>query len=99
MARVATRGYPGNVRELQNVITRLVALSDGGRISKTALEEPARSVPASSPGSFRQQVESLERALLTQALTVTHGNQSEAARQLGLSRVTFVDKLKRYGLV
>ena len=96
---LATREYPGNVRELQNVITRLVALSDGGPIRKTALEEPAQSVHRSSPGSFREQVEGLERALLTQALAATQANQSEAARQLGLSRATFVDKLKRYGLI
>ncbi|HVY31879.1 MAG TPA: sigma-54 dependent transcriptional regulator [Polyangiaceae bacterium] len=97
LAALTRRDYPGNVRELENVVTRLVALSDGGRIELGALQAP---VTAASPatGSFRQQVEQVERSLLTQALTAAGGNQSEAARTLGLSRATFLDKLKRYGL-
>jgi two-component system response regulator AtoC len=92
-----TRDYPGNVRELENVVTRLVALSDGGAIGKHALEEPG-GAHRGGTGSFREQVENLERTLLTQALGAAQGNQSEAARQLGLSRATFLDKLKRYGI-
>lgn len=90
------RDYPGNVRELENLVTRLVALSEGGEISLSALAAPtARSTPG---GSFRAQVEGLERRLLSEALTAAKGNQSEAARRLALSRATFLDKLKRYGI-
>jgi DNA-binding NtrC family response regulator len=96
LAALSARAYPGNVRELENIVTRLVALSDGGRLGKGLLDEPAGLAPES--GSFREQVERLERTLLTQALATAAGNQSEAARQLGLSRPTFLDKLKRYGL-
>ena len=84
------------MRELENVSTRLVALSDGGRLGRALLEEPAG--PAPESGSFRERVERIERTLLSQALATASGNQSEAARQLGLSRPTFLDKLKRYGL-
>ena len=49
-------------------------------------------------GTFREQVERLERTLLTEALQTAEGNQSEAARKLGLSRATFLDKCKRYGI-
>jgi DNA-binding NtrC family response regulator len=100
LAALSARHYPGNVRELENIVTRLVALSDGGALGKAVLEEPA-AAPASSTsdaGSFRERVEQLERSLLSQALAAAAGNQSEAARQLGLSRPTFLDKLKRYGL-
>jgi DNA-binding NtrC family response regulator len=88
----------GNVRELENTVTRLVALSEGGRrLTKEVLTpDPGRSATPTS-GSFRERVEKLERALLTQALAATGGNQSEAARTLSLSRATFLDKLKRYG--
>jgi two-component system response regulator AtoC len=97
LAALAQGDYPGNVRELENVVTRLVALSDGGRIELGALQTaPTAAGPAT--GSFRQQVEQLERSLLTQALAASDGNQSEAARRVGLSRATFLDKLKRYGL-
>jgi len=99
LAALTTRDYPGNVRELENTITRLVALSDGGPLGKALLDEPPTNPGASTEGgSFRERVERLERSLLTQALTAAAGNQSEAARQLGLSRATFLDKLKRYGL-
>jgi DNA-binding NtrC family response regulator len=99
-AALAQRSYPGNVRELENLITRLVALSEGGMLSTSALEPSSSAAAASTldAGSFRAQVESLERRLLAEALSVAHGNQSEAARRLGLSRVTFLDKLKRYGI-
>jgi two-component system response regulator AtoC len=97
LAALSARVYPGNVRELENVVTRVVALSDGGRLGRALLEEPPG--PAPESGSFREQVERLERTLLSQALATAAGNQSEAARKLGLSRPTFLDKLKRYGLV
>ena len=97
LAALTARAYPGNVRELENIVTRLVALSDGGPLGKALLDEPAAG-PAPETGSFRERVERLERTLLSQALAAAAGNQSEAARQLGLSRPTFLDKLKRYGL-
>jgi len=97
LTALSARPYPGNVRELENTVTRLVALSDGGTIRRASLDD-ARPVPASVSGSFRAQVEALERRLLTEALSTAGGNQSEAARSLGLSRATFLDKLKRYGL-
>jgi two-component system response regulator AtoC len=74
-----------------------VALSSGGPIGPEQLSETAPPASA-SPGSFREQVEALERSLLTRALAAAGGNQSEAARKLALSRATFLDKLKRYGL-
>lgn len=97
LAALEQREYPGNVRELENLVTRLVALSEGGRIGVSALEEPA-SGRARASGTFRERVDTLERTLLADALAGAGGNQSEAARRLGLSRATFLDKLKRHGL-
>jgi two-component system response regulator AtoC len=97
VAELAARQYPGNVRELENIVTRLVALSEGGAIALSALE-PGVASPRPATGSFREQVEALERTLLVRALDAASGNQSEAARALGLSRVTFLDKLKRHAI-
>jgi len=98
VAALSARDYPGNVRELENIVTRLVALSDGGRLGKATLDEPVSPRRGTGGGSFRERVESLEHTLLSQALAAAAGNQSEAARQLGLSRATFLDKLKRHDL-
>jgi len=91
------RAYPGNVRELENLVTRLVALSEGGTLDEPALAGRGLAAPATT-GTFRERVEQLERSMLREALDGSGGNQSEAARRLGLSRATFLDKLKRYGL-
>jgi len=48
--------------------------------------------------TLREQVEAFERNLVARALDVAGNNQSEAARRLGVSRVTLIDKIKKYGL-
>jgi two-component system response regulator AtoC len=98
------REWPGNVRELENAVTRLVALSDGGRLGLEALSPAEAPVETGATGrasaslSFREQVNTFERELLQRTLSECGGNQSEAARRLRLSRVTLLDKLKRHGL-
>jgi two-component system response regulator AtoC len=106
--------WPGNVRQLENTIARLAALSAGGtitladfRAADTSGSQPAI-VPSSDTDdpapdarngpSLREQVEAFERGLVARALDATGGNQSEAARRLGVSRVTLIDKMKKYGL-
>ena len=59
-------------------------------------EDPAPD--ARNGPSLREQVEAFERGLVARALDATGGNQSEAARRLGVSRVTLIDKMKKYGL-
>jgi len=105
---------PGKVRQLENTIARLAALSTGGLISYAdfrAADTGAAAQPASpitdndepapdarNGPSLKEQVEAFERGLVARALDATGGNQSEAARRLGVSRVTLIDKMKKYGL-
>ena len=91
---LVARPWPGNVRELENTIARLVALGAGGSIGPEQLDE----APAATATGLRAQVEAFERGLVEQALRGAAGNHSEAARRLGMSRVTLLDKLKKYGL-
>jgi DNA-binding NtrC family response regulator len=115
---LAKADWPGNVRQLENTIARLAALSTGGTITladyqaSTGAEPQATSesthdagdehtgpVPDARSGpSLKEQVEAFERGLVARALDATGGNQSEAARRLGVSRVTLIDKMKKYGL-
>lgn len=95
--RLAAHDFPGNVRELENVILRLLALSDDGSIDAEALvtNEPP---PATAATTLRARLDGHERAILEEALTRAAGNRSEAARQLGITRTTLLEKLKRLGL-
>jgi len=117
--------WPGNVRQLENTLARLAALSTGGTITladyrdHVAPEPHAPSAPVSGPPapaiaddeagdadagdfasgpSLREQVEAFERSIVNRALDACGGNQSEAARRLRISRVTLIDKMKKYGL-
>jgi two-component system response regulator AtoC len=97
--------WPGNVRQLENAVARIVALSGGGEIGPEAFStEPAPSAiepgVEATPGgalTLREQMDALEHSLIAQALAAASGNQSEAARRLGLSRSAFIDRLKKYG--
>ena len=98
--------WPGNVRELQNAVERWAIVS--GSFDVTAMQtwfarevlQPARSDEEQAPDgtvNFREYVETVERKLIGRALTATGGNQSEAARRLGLSRGSLLERLRKYG--
>jgi two-component system response regulator AtoC len=93
--------WPGNVRQLENAVARLVALSPGGEIGEPALGEIAagRGASPAMPQeglTLWEQLDAFERGLIQQALDAAGGNQSEAARRLGVSRSAFIDRLKKY---
>jgi two-component system response regulator HydG len=91
------RSYPGNVRELEHTIERLVALSSGGVVDRPALETPAECAEGAGFG-LKERVEAFERGLIARELRDSAGNRSEAARRLNIGRVTLLDKMKKYGL-
>jgi DNA-binding NtrC family response regulator len=95
VAALAARDWPGNVRELENAVAALLATSDGGEIDVTALGAPAAKADTAP---LRARVEAYERSILADTLRATGGNQSEAARRLGVTRSTLIEKLKRYRL-
>ncbi len=94
---LAAYSWPGNVRELENALENLVALSDRGELDLSLL--PASAAPAASATKLlKPRVEAYERGLIVEALRAAAGNRTEAARLLGISRVTLHDKLRKYGL-
>jgi len=99
VSALSTRPWPGNVRELENAVARMLALSDGGTLGVEALARLGDDVPtATEAQGLREEVAVFERQLLQRALAACDGNQSEAARRLGVSRMTLLDKMKRHGL-
>jgi len=98
--------WPGNVRQLENAVARMVAMSGGGEMGPEALEGSAATSPA-GPGAesvvtdglpLRDQLDAVERSIIAQALAATGGNQSEAARRLDISRSALIDRVKKYRL-
>ncbi len=90
--------WPGNVRQLENELLRALVL---GGDPLTAEHFSAELSQRREPGSevpnptLKEAVTRLQRRLLEEALTATHGNQSEAARQLGVSRYGLQKMLRR----
>jgi transcriptional regulator of acetoin/glycerol metabolism len=92
--------WPGNVRELRNAIEYAFVLCSGDWIGKEHL--PPKIAAVSKRQSANHAMGSTsweeERTNLIQALRRVAGNQSEAARILGVSRVTIWKRIKKYGI-
>lgn len=89
--------WPGNIRELQHAVEKAVILSDGGPITpETLLLRPAAAVQTADPGEAT--LEQMERTMIAQAMVRHGGNLSAVAQQLGITRQTLYNKIKRYGL-
>jgi DNA-binding NtrC family response regulator len=107
--RLQQHGWPGNVRELRNVIERAALLCGGDEISVEHLQlEDAGSLPwsagvvpapASTPSVDTLPVgEDLERCRIVDTLARCGGNQTQAAKVLGIARNTLLARLTKYGL-
>jgi len=100
MERLVNYAWPGNVRELQNVVERMAIISAGQEITLEYL--PDFSFPGGkTPHLFTLpaegiSLEEVEQSLLKQAMERTNGNQSQAARLLGLTRHTLLYRLEKY---
>ena len=99
--------YPGNVRELENIIERAVVLTRSEIIEKDDLPIQFRikngKADSAAPleyyeGNFRQKIEAFEKDLILDALKKAGFNQSQAARDLGLSERNLRYKMEKYGL-
>jgi two-component system response regulator AtoC len=85
--------YPGNVRELRNLLERALVQGQGPEITPAYLPQRVRE---SSPQKMT--LEELERAYIAEVLDATRGKKGRAAEVLGISRKTLLEKRKRYGL-
>ena len=97
--------WPGNVRELENAVERAVILCNGDLITRREL--PAAITEAASPEEASSAavgalaglpLDELERRAIGETLRCTGDNKSEAARQLGITRATLHNKLRKYGM-
>ena len=100
--------WPGNIRELENLVERLVIVKGKGTIAMTDLPQAVRTPRALTPGKgtpipglpedgtdLRAMLEAVEDRMIGEALERTGGNKNRAAELLGLNRTTLVEKLRR----
>ena len=97
--------WPGNVRELENVIERTLVLSDGEVIEPSDLPLEAMDRPPAGPaeadgaeGPLNDQLERLERELITGAMEQARGVKTRAAQILGIKTSALYYKLEKYGV-
>ncbi|MCA1664369.1 MAG: sigma 54-interacting transcriptional regulator [Myxococcales bacterium] len=102
LAHLRAYDWPGNVRELKAVVERAVVLARGGEVRTEQLTLGRRSSPArveaapAADGLGLDPGERDERARIVAALAECNGNQTRAAKRLGISRATLVNKLSIY---
>jgi len=112
-ARWSTYGFPGNVRELRNVVIRLMTKYAGYTVGAVELEAelaPSSDVPrwdpvararaeltSGKPFSLDAVLKDVEQSYLDAALEIAQGNMSQAAKLLGISRTTLYGRLEAAG--
>ena len=101
---LANYNWPGNIRELENLMDRLLIMA-GSRELITAADLPAKFSAASPPPDptsddldLKSALKKLEADYIRAALDAARGNRSEAARRLGLSYPSLLSKIKQYGI-
>jgi two-component system nitrogen regulation response regulator NtrX len=112
LTRDAIRGltayeWPGNIRELRNLMERIAIMSDATELAGDALASylpeamvlPTEEEAERNDSSLRSRLETAERAALIEQLAQTHWNVSAAAKNLGIDRASLHRKMKRHGIV
>lgn len=94
-SRLVAHPFDGNIRELQNIIEKAVIMCDGSCIKPENLQ---LYVSQGSAGMQVSTLEEIERKAITEAIESCGGNLTLVAQQLGITRQTLYNKIKRYGL-
>ncbi|HXJ20298.1 MAG TPA: sigma-54 dependent transcriptional regulator [Polyangia bacterium] len=100
LAALSAAPWPGNVRQLANVLERSAILADGSLIRAADLALLPNELEPGSPGlpAGPTSMDAVEKAAIEQALAATGGNRRLAASRLGIGLRTLYDKLKRYSI-
>jgi DNA-binding NtrC family response regulator len=91
--------WPGNIRELFNLLERIANLYEGGEVTLLDLPPHIYASPlrrlAPDHNNLKNLLDSVEKELIERALSETGGNKRQAAARLGIHRITLYEKLKR----
>ena len=94
--RIAAYNWPGNLRELNNVMKRATLLATGRYIGVTELEQSIAHIQPQAPTTLHDEETELQR--IEAALKAAGGNKSKAAQLLAVDRKTLYNKMKKYGI-
>ncbi|QDU72145.1 sigma-54-dependent transcriptional regulator [Mucisphaera calidilacus] len=102
MLALARHSWPGNVRQLINVVQNMLVIAEGDRIEPRHLPGEIRPA-AADDASFAEDpnamsLDQIEKRAIREALRISGGNREQAARSLGIGERTLYRKLKEYGL-
>ncbi|MBI2148992.1 MAG: sigma-54-dependent Fis family transcriptional regulator [Acidobacteria bacterium] len=89
--------FPGNIRELRNALERAMLMTPGQEIQPEML--PAAWSASRQPAAKMPSLEDIERDYISEVLRQTRGKKVKAAKILGISRKTLLEKRKKYGLL
>ena len=95
MAMLLDYQFPGNVRELRNIVERAMVCAPGPLLQPADFRLPGAVVPAPT---FNLSLEEVERRHITAVLDQSDGNISRASRTLGIDRATLYAKIRKFGL-
>jgi DNA-binding NtrC family response regulator len=108
MSALVQAPWPGNVRQLENVVERAVVLAPGPEIGlddlpgallrPPAAESPGAPAAGASPRPLKEALADPERRFIVDALQHCGGNRERAARLLGINRSTLFHKMRKYGI-
>jgi len=96
--RLLSYAWPGNIRELENVLSVAAALAAGGTIGAEHLELPAAKIERLA-GTYHQRVKAFRRQIIGEALDECAGNRAAAAARLGVSPQSISYFIRELGLV
>lgn len=105
LAKLRSYQFPGNVRELRNLVERASILASGDILQPDDFQILSESSEAASPkpalpagATLAEYLESIERVLIVDALAESGGTQAVAARRLGISRSDIAYKIRKHGI-
>jgi len=105
LRKLGSHGFPGNVRELENILERAIIFTDSETIEAAALDVPAEGSRSAGHGGEARiarlqpmSLRNLERQAVEEALRRWEGNRTRAAEELGITRRTLINKIREYGI-
>lgn len=109
MQSLLKHSWPGNIRELRNLVERMIIFSDNGNVNYDSLPDELENHNNTSlnisknvnnnPKTLQTQLENVERDIIIQQLNAVNGNKAKCAEILGITRATLYNRIKKLNII